>query len=142
MGNDWPIVTAAMIGNLAISTTFAMIWLYTPELFPTNIRNASLGSCSLVARIGGVLANTVGNLAEIDPRIPPLFFGSLALISSFLTLFLPETAGKPLPNTVEECKLYESKSRGMQGTTAPTEMVPNRQHLLQDDLAQIKADQT
>ena len=36
--NDWPIVTAAMIGNLAISTTFAMIWLYTPELFPTNIR--------------------------------------------------------------------------------------------------------
>ena len=56
------------------------------------------------------------NLAEIDPRIPPLFFGSLALISSFLTLFLPETAGKPLPNTVEECKLYESKTRGMKGT--------------------------
>ena len=81
-------------------------------------------------------------MAEVDIRLPPLLFGSSALISALLTLLLPETAGKPLPNTVEECKLYESKSRGMQGTTAPTEMVPNRQHLLQDDLAQIKADQT
>ena len=36
--NDWPIVTMAMLGNLFISTTFAIIWPYTPELFPTNIR--------------------------------------------------------------------------------------------------------
>ena len=36
--NDWPIVVMAMIGNLFISTTFAIIWLYTPELFPTNMR--------------------------------------------------------------------------------------------------------
>ena len=36
--NDWPIVTMAMIGNLFVSTTFAIIWLYTPELFPTSIR--------------------------------------------------------------------------------------------------------
>ena len=36
--SDWPIVVMAMIGNLFVSTTFAMIWMYTPELFPTNIR--------------------------------------------------------------------------------------------------------
>ena len=36
--NDWPIVLMAMTGNLAIGCTFAMIWMYTPELFPTNIR--------------------------------------------------------------------------------------------------------
>lgn len=116
--SDWPIVVMAMIGNLFVSTTFAMIWMYTPELFPTNIRNASLGSCSLVARIGGVLANLVGQLAEVDLRIPPLLFGTSALISAFLTLLLPETAGKPLPNTVEDCELYESKTRGIKGTAA------------------------
>ena len=32
------IVVCAMLGNFFISTTFAIIWLYTPELFPTNIR--------------------------------------------------------------------------------------------------------
>lgn len=72
-----------------------------------------MGACSLVARIGGVLANTVGNLAEININIPTILFGSTALISAFLTLLLPETAGKPLPNTVEDCLMYDSKSRGM-----------------------------
>jgi MFS family permease len=42
--NDWPIVVCAMIGNLCISTTFAIIWLYTPELFPTSIRYHCISS--------------------------------------------------------------------------------------------------
>jgi len=111
--NDWPIVMMAMIGNLFVSTTFAIVWLYTPELFPTSIRNAGLGSCSLVARIGGVLANTVADLADININLPIILFGSTALISSALSLLLPETAGKPLANTIAECQLYESKTRGM-----------------------------
>ena len=78
-----------------------------------NKRNAGLGSCSLVARIGGVLANTVGNLAEININIPTLLFGSTALISALLSLMLPETAGKPLPTTIEDCELNESKKRGV-----------------------------
>ena len=57
-------------------------------------------------------------LAEVDMRIPPLLFGTSAIISAFLTLLLPETAGKPLPNTVEDCELYESKTRGIKGTAA------------------------
>ena len=57
-------------------------------------------------------------LAEVDLRIPPLLFGTSALISAFLTLLLPETAGKPLPNTVEDCELWESKTRGFKGTAA------------------------
>ena len=36
--NDWPIVTCAMMGNFFISTSFAIIWVYTAELFPTNVR--------------------------------------------------------------------------------------------------------
>ena len=36
--NDWPIVTFAMLGNFFISTSFAIIWVYTAELFPTNVR--------------------------------------------------------------------------------------------------------
>ena len=36
--NDWPIVTCAMCGNFFISTSFAIIWVYTAELFPTNVR--------------------------------------------------------------------------------------------------------
>jgi len=111
--NEWPIVMCAMVGNFFISTTFAIVWLYTPELFPTSIRNSGLGSCSLVARLGGVLANAVGDLAEIHVNLPIAMFGSAAVISSIISVLLPETAGKPLANTVAECQLYESKTRGL-----------------------------
>ena len=75
-------------------------------------RNASLGSCSLVARVGGILANLVGTLAEVNIHIPTILFGSSALLSAVLSLMLPETGGKPLPETIEDCIRNESKSRG------------------------------
>ena len=75
-------------------------------------RNAALGSCSLVARIGGVLSNIVGKLAEYHVAIPTTIFGISALLSAFLSLFLPETAGHSLPDTIEECeKEFKNKSR-------------------------------
>ena len=36
--NDWPIVACAMCGNVFISTSFAIIWVYTAEIYPTNVR--------------------------------------------------------------------------------------------------------
>ena len=35
---DWPIVTLALFGSFCISITFAILWPYTTELYPTNIR--------------------------------------------------------------------------------------------------------
>lgn len=69
-----------------------------------NFRNAALGSCSLVARIGGVVSNVVGKLAEYHVAIPTTIFGISALLSAFLAFFLPETAGHSLPDTMEEAE--------------------------------------
>ena len=75
-------------------------------------RNAGLGSCSLVARIGGVLSNMVGKLAEYHVAIPTTIFGASALLAGLFSLVLPETAGKKLPDTIEECeKDFISTSR-------------------------------
>ena len=35
---NWPIVTCAMFGYFFIACSFAIIWVYTSELFPTNAR--------------------------------------------------------------------------------------------------------
>ena len=65
-----------------------------------------------MARIGGVLSNTVGKLAEYHVAIPTTIFGASALLSALLSLVLPETAGKKLPDTIEECeKEFKSPSR-------------------------------
>ena len=74
-----------------------------------------------MARVGGILANLVGTLAEINIHIPTVLFGSSALLSAVLSFFLPETGGKPLPETVEDCIRNDSKSRGVKAA-APVEL--------------------
>ena len=46
-----------MIGKLAITISYGVIYIYTTELFPTEIRNAGVGSSSLCARIGNQSTN-------------------------------------------------------------------------------------
>ena len=38
----------ALVGRFGIAASFNMIFLYTTELFPTVVRSAALGTCSLV----------------------------------------------------------------------------------------------
>lgn len=36
------------------SASYAIIYIYANELFPTNVRNTGMGICSMVARIGAI----------------------------------------------------------------------------------------
>merc|ERR1719369_2030670 len=105
--NELPIVVLSMISSFSVSASFAMLWMWTSELMPTTVRNAGVGSCSLVARLGGILSTTVGILADISPLIPTAMFASCALVSATISLFLPETHGATLPDTPEESEKVE-----------------------------------
>ena len=52
--NELPIVVLSMVSSFCVSASFAMLWMWTSELMPTTVRNAGVGSCSFVARLGGV----------------------------------------------------------------------------------------
>ena len=58
----WLPVTIAMIGKFLISQTFAIAYLYTAELFPTNVRNVAVGTASTFARIGSMSAPYIVDL--------------------------------------------------------------------------------
>ena len=45
----------SLIGKFMASANFAIVYLYTAELYPTTIRTTAVGSCSCVARLGGTL---------------------------------------------------------------------------------------
>ena len=91
------------IGKFGITAAFASIYLVAAELFPTEVRQTGLGSSSMFARVGSMLAPVIGKeLSKISVAIPIIIFAVVSLISGVLTLFLPETHGRTIPDTIEE----------------------------------------
>lgn len=100
--------TAGMFG---LALAFPTVYIYSGELFPTMLRNVGVGTSSMSARIGSMVAPFVASLVTIEQWIPPLIFGVVPLIGALLCLKLPETLDCKLPETVEEAEIYEMRSR-------------------------------
>lgn len=96
------IVVIVLFGKACIAVSFAVIYNYTAELFPTVLRNTALGIGSMCARLSGALTPMILLLDSLNPRVPATTFGMIALVSGFLSLYLPETAGQPMPETLED----------------------------------------
>ena len=123
-------VTAlATVAKFGASAAWSILVLQVTELFPTPIRNTAMGACSLSSRLGGVLAPVVTNLepelwwvssstiqvfisiqsnwVSIPRYVPWLLFAISSLVAGVAGLFLPETVGRKLPETVEDAEDQE-----------------------------------
>ncbi|KAG1714402.1 Organic cation transporter protein [Nymphon striatum] len=97
-----------MIGKLCISASFTMLYIYSTELFPTVVRSIGLGSCSMIGRVGSILAPYVRQLGrDTHFYVPPAIYGSLSVASGLLILFLPETKGEIIPDHLEEAEQHK-----------------------------------
>jgi OCT family organic cation transporter-like MFS transporter 4/5 len=96
------LITLSMIGKLAITTSYGIVYIFTAELFPTVIRNVGVGASSLCARIGGILCPYINLLGDHWRPLPLIIYGVLAFTGGLLSLFLPETLNKELPETMED----------------------------------------
>ena len=61
---DWLTLVLSLVGKFGATAGFAVIYVFTAELFPTVVRNSTIGVCSFCARIGGILAPFVGDLVS------------------------------------------------------------------------------
>jgi hypothetical protein len=91
-----------VVGKFLIASSFAIIYNYSAELFPTVIRNSALGIGAMCARTSGALTPLITLLDSFDPTLPSIIFAVIAMISGFLTLFLPETLNKPMPQSIQD----------------------------------------
>ena len=99
-----PAQAAALAGKFAVSAAFSLVFVYCAELFPTSVRNLAVGLSSTAARVGGVAAPAVVLLGTVDKQLPTLVFASAALLSGAYCCTLPETRGRPSPETIEEIR--------------------------------------
>lgn len=91
----------ALVGRFGIAAAFNMVFLYTTELFPTVVRSAALGTCSLVARLGGIIAPQIILLQTLSPSLPFIVFGGASAAACFVTTYLAETKGVTMQDTIE-----------------------------------------
>uniref|UniRef100_A0A3P9PXW0 Si:dkey-166k12.1 n=1 Tax=Poecilia reticulata TaxID=8081 RepID=A0A3P9PXW0_POERE len=97
----------AMVGKFGITASFAVIYVYTAEIFPTVVRQTGIGVSSMFARMGGVLAPIIIMLHNHNPVMPLIIFGTSPLLGAILALALPETADRPLPDTLEDVENWD-----------------------------------
>ena len=96
------LIILSMLGKLAITSSYGTIYIFSAELFPTVVRNVGMGAASMSARVGGIISPYINMLADIWTPLPLIIYGTVALTGGFLTLFLPETLDKTLPETIED----------------------------------------
>ncbi|XP_058118107.1 organic cation transporter protein-like [Anopheles ziemanni] len=99
---QWLIVVLAMLGKMAITSSYGTVYVFSAEQFPTVIRNVALGAASTSARVGGILAPYFNLLGDYWQPLPLLIFGALAFIGGVLSLLLPETHNQKLPETIAD----------------------------------------
>ncbi|XP_069690614.1 organic cation transporter protein-like [Periplaneta americana] len=93
-----------LAGKFAITVAFTVVYVFTAELFPTELRHTMLGTCSMVGRVGSIIAPQSPLLAQIFKSLPFFLFGGISIASGLLILLVPETLNQKLPDTVEEAE--------------------------------------
>ncbi|XP_068591088.1 organic cation/carnitine transporter 2-like [Cebidichthys violaceus] len=95
-------IALEMLGKYAVTIPFSMMFAFIAELHPTLLRNTAVGICSTVGRLGNCIAPFLITLNTYLLHLPNIIMGTLAAVSAFAVLFLPESFGRPLPETIQQ----------------------------------------
>ncbi|KAB0802198.1 hypothetical protein PPYR_04384 [Photinus pyralis] len=108
----WLQLLTYLLGKFGTSVVISVVYIITSECFPTHLRSSLYSSCSMVGRVGPMIAPQIPLLKLYWQQLPLVLFGSTALVGSILSLQLPETKLIMLPDTVEEAESIGQGSIG------------------------------
>ncbi|KAB7506374.1 Solute carrier family 22 member 13, partial [Armadillidium nasatum] len=102
------ILILALLGRLFITGAYYISLQYCPEIFPTVIRGRGVAMAETFGGIAIFVSPIIVYLIEYHPGLPMMILSCLAIFGGVITVILPETKGKSLPQTLQEGEAFLS----------------------------------
>lgn len=81
--------------NFTSNVMYAVLYAFTPEVFPTKDRGTGNALTATANRVFGIMAPVVAMFADLDTAAPVYTSGALFIVAAALVLTLPfESRGK------------------------------------------------
>ena len=88
-------------------------YIYTAELFPTQVRASAVGICSMIEQFGGIISPLFLLIYESYSWMPGLIFGMTACFAGAISLYLPETHNLGMMMSFDEATVMQSVPASM-----------------------------
>ncbi|KAK7411454.1 hypothetical protein VNO78_02887 [Psophocarpus tetragonolobus] len=95
-------IVLELISFFSACSSFNVYMIYTTELFPTCVRNSALSMARLAVVLGGTFSPMLVTAGRENKFLSYGVFGLVICCSGVFGIFLPETKGRALSDTMEE----------------------------------------
>ncbi|KAF0767385.1 solute carrier family 22 member 21-like [Aphis craccivora] len=101
----WIKLILFLSSKYTITMAFNTMYVFTAEMFPTELRMSLFGISSMFGRMGSMLAPQMTLLSVyFGSYVPILLFGIISFMAGALAFLFPETKDQKLPDTVKQAE--------------------------------------
>ncbi|XP_046676522.1 carcinine transporter [Homalodisca vitripennis] len=91
-----------LLSKFAISASFLIIYPFTGELYPTQLRGVGIGFSAYISGLGLIIIPFITYLGSEHLVLPLVIMGAVSVVVGMTSLRLPETLHHRLPQTIDE----------------------------------------
>ena len=100
---EWFKLVLFVLAKFIITQSYSAVILHAPELFPTNLRSFGYGISLFSGKVTACISPMISiYLGKIYPILPSIIYGIISVVCGFISLYVPETLNRPLPNSIED----------------------------------------
>uniref|UniRef100_A0A8D8WMM3 Solute carrier family 22 member 6-B n=1 Tax=Cacopsylla melanoneura TaxID=428564 RepID=A0A8D8WMM3_9HEMI len=97
----WSSITT-IVGRLLVNVAHVVCLQFSAEVLPTVVRAQGLNLMHVFGALASAVVLSGVQIGYLHTRIFLSILGAMGIISSLVAVLLPETLGKPLPETIEQ----------------------------------------
>ncbi|KAH8009242.1 hypothetical protein HPB51_013896 [Rhipicephalus microplus] len=110
-GSHVSVLVLSLLMRVCLTAEYDTIMQYSAEVYPTVLRGRGLALLRFAGTLSLYVSPPIVYLSRLDPTYPMLITGVMSLVLSILSLFLPETKGKHMPQTLQDGELFGADQR-------------------------------